>query len=489
MKTDERARRKINLRKTNKRLKGESWKYYENYLDEKAPETQNKYLRNFIGFLEFLDTDTEGLYSLYLGMIKNEDPRKRKKMGMLVIDYQKHLMESTKVKGGSTRHVVDSVKGFFNANELPLKVERKITHDPIEIPNISKDQISKVLDATGSYKMKAATKFARDSGLRIGDITNLPIRVVRAALDDPSVEFHTFEWKQQKTKRYAKPLIANPVLGLDSLDAVRTWMNYRVNTLGISAEDGDPLFCAEQNRNEYTDISGRYVREIVKGDWMGEGAIGACFSRLVRKADLKPLPGNTRRPTIHSFRKYHKTILEKARVPTSWINKMQGRKGEGTGGTYTKPDPDMLIEMYREGYPALSGIEEGQHEKIEKLTHELGLSQYEMAGLREEREELRAERDKYRAEYDSRSRLQGLIDQGILAGWPEEIIKKLEENLESVETFEDGVFEFHKLEKELDENWDFKIVDEEAEMILNTRDGWKIFKALNDGRYVMRRHL
>ncbi|GAH85419.1 unnamed protein product, partial [marine sediment metagenome] len=67
--------------------------------------------------------------------------------------------------------------------------------------------------------------------------------------------------------------------------------------------------------------------------------------------------------------------------------------------------------------------------------------------------------------------------------------------LESVETFEDGVFVFHnleediKLEEEQSENWDFKMVDKEAEMILNAREGWKIFKALNDGKYLLRRHL
>jgi len=434
---DERLIIQINRHKENPRLNGESWNYYENWLQEKAIKTQAQYLRHFIGFLEWMDTDTDGLYKLYLEMISDTDTRKRKKMGMLVVDYQKYLMKTKGIKGLTSQGVYIAVKGFFDANELPFKDYGRLTHDIVETPNISLKQIDTVLNATGSFKLKAYIKVARDSGLRTSDIANLPIRVVRSILDDPNIEYFTFECKQKKTRR-----IANPVLGPDSLDALRAWINYRVKKLNISAEDGDPLFCVEKTRKTYTTRLNKEVSEIVRGDWMDESNMGANFYHLVRKADIKPLPGNTRRPTFHSLRVFHKTTLEHAGVPTSWINKMQGRAGEGTGGTYTKPSPEQLIEMYKKGYPALSGREEDQHEKIDMLTHELGLSQYEMAELREER-------DKYRAGYELRTRLQNIIDNARLEGWPEEIIKKLEENLESVETFEDGVLKYRAARAQL----------------------------------------
>lgn len=472
----------MNRLKESKRLKGESWKYYENWLNKKVPSTQENYLVAFTRFLEFLDKDTEELYEFYLGMVRDDDPRTVKKMGMLVVEYQKHLMESKGVKGGSTNNVFLAVKGFFKANELSFELTgERVTHDSEEIPNISPEQLCKVLNVTGSYKVKAFIKFGRDGGLRLGDITNLPIRVVRKALDDPSILYHTFEWRQRKTGK-----MANPVLGPDSLDAQRMWMNYRVNTLGISAEDGDPLFCTVMSRKGYTDKSGREVPEVVKGDWMSEHAMGVSFIRLVKKADLKPLPGEKKTPSFHSLRKFHKTTLEYAGVPTSWVNKMQGRAGEGTGGIYTKPNPEQLIEMYKKGYPALSGIEEDQHEKIEKLTHEYGLSQYELT-------ETRAERDKYRAGYELRTRLQGIIDKARLDGWSEDKIRKLEELLQSTETFEDGIFEFHKLEEEIkleekrSENWDYEMVNEETEIINYIKDGWEIIKELNDGRCILRK--
>lgn len=349
-------------------LVGDSWTYYEDWLKGRDPSTQEGYLRAFLGFLKWMSLDTEGLYSLYLDLVKDPDPRRKKKIGMLVINYQKHLMEGG-MKGGSTRNVYVAVKGFFDANELPFEINgERVRDDSEEIPNISRHQIMKVLDATGSYKTKAFILFARDSGLRVGDITNLPIRVVKKPLEDTDIEFYTFEWKQQKTGRYA-----NPVLGPKSLEALRVWMYHRINVQGISAKDDDPLFCVEKTREEYTTKSGKVVKGIVKGDWMDESNMGVVFSQLVRKAKLEPLPGEKKVPSIHSLRKFHKTTLEYAGVPTSWINKMQGRKGEGTGGIYTKPSPDMFIEMYSKGYPTLNGpvLEEGDVENLNQRIDEL----------------------------------------------------------------------------------------------------------------------
>lgn len=479
----------MNRLKKSPRLKGDSWMYYQDWLKKKALSTQILYIQYFIGFLEWLDTDTEGLFKLYLGMIRDNDPRTRKKMGILVVECMNHLMETRGIKWRSSQNVRSAVKGFFKANELPFELNgEKTKHDSVETPNISLDQISKVLGATGSYQIKASIKVGRDSGLRVGDITHLPIRVVRAPLDDPSIEFHTFEWKTKKTGK-----MANPVLGPDCLESIREWINYRMNTLGLSADDGDPLFCVVKNRKGFTNKLNFDVKKVVRGDNMDESNLSVCFYRLVRKADLEPLPGNTRRPTFHSLRVFHKTALEKAKIAPSWINKMQGRKGEGTGDTYSKPNSDELIEVYSEAYPTLSGIEEGQQEKVDKLAHELGLSQYEITELREEREALRKERDKYRAEYDLRSRLQTIIDNARLNGLPEEFIRKLEEQLESAETFENGVFEFHKLKEEIgleeerSENWDYEVVNGAADMTEYLNDGWKIFRELKDGSCILRR--
>lgn len=374
--------------KKHPRLVGESWTYFRDWLEGKSERTQESYLRGFTMFLDWADRDTEGLYAEYLELVKDvEDPRRKKRMGMLVVDFQKHLMESEGVKGASTEYVNKAVKGFFRANELMFEINgERVNSDTSEIPNISHDQLTRVLGVTGSFKNKAFILFARDSGLRLGDITRLPIRVIRLALDNPGLVFHTFEWKQSKTKRFA-----NPVLGPTSLEALRTWIDYRVNTLGIPMGDDDPVFCIEKTVRGVLQKDGKFRRGATKGGYMSSSAMGVRFGALVKKAKLKPLPGETRRPSIHSLRKMHKTTLEYAGVPTSWVNKMEGRKGEGTGGVYTKPNPEELIEIYSMGYEKLDGA--APNHRITELEAQVAhyKAEVERRVTREEGDVLRAE--------------------------------------------------------------------------------------------------
>jgi len=320
--------------------------YFKLALDDLASSTKIAYLPAFIGFLEWGGWDTESLYKEHLKNYKADDPRAIKGIPLQVSQYQKHLMNEGK-SSATAKTVEKAVKKFFKVNELPFEITvGKVKIVTEEIPNVTKDQLSRILNATGSYKAKAFITFAKDSGLRLGDITRLPIKKVRAAIEDPAIEYYTFEWKTRKTGR-----VSNPVIGPETLAALRTWMDYRINVLKLSAEDGDPLFCTERSRGAFT-RRGVDIKETVKGDYMDDSSMGVTFSRLVRKARLeRDIDGKL--PSIHSCRKYHKTNLEFGGCPTSWVNKMQGRKGSGTGGAYTKPDSRQLIAIYSKAYSAL----------------------------------------------------------------------------------------------------------------------------------------
>jgi len=339
-----------------KSLKGKSWEWYEDALSALAPSTQQMYLPAFLGFLEWGGWDTETLYGEHLANSRAEDPREIKRIPKKLFKYQKYLMEE-KGKGSGTASTVEkAVKKFFKANELPFEMSgERIKIEMEEIPNISKEQLRRALNSTGNYKFKAFIMFAKDSGLRLGDMTHIPVSAVRAAIENPDIEYHTFEWKTRKTGR-----MANPVIGPETLESLREWMRYRAENLGLSAEDGEPLFCIEKTSNGYVTKRGKKVRGITAGGWMDEGNMGVRFSNLVKKAGLKETG-----ISIHSCRKYHKTSLEYAGVPISWINRMQGRKGVGTGGVYSKPDPDQIIEVYRRAYDKLMvyGVELSEFER------------------------------------------------------------------------------------------------------------------------------
>ena len=388
--------------KESPRLKGESWTYFEDWISKLNPSTQEKYLRQFIQFLDYLDVDTESFFAQYKELTEDPDPRKKKRMGMRVTQFQRHLARTEGIKLGSTLDVYRSVKGFFTANELDFEINGdRIKDDSDELPSISKEQIVGVLEATGSYRNKAMVHFAKDSGLRVGDITALTVGDIRPIWDNPNFEqvegypgFYTFTVTQEKTDRNADPCI-----GPETTEALQLWKSER-RDLGISDNDSDPLFCAIKTVTPFVDKRGREIRGSTKGDRLDESTLSVIFSQLVRKAKLGPLQGEKRRPSIHSLRKYHKTNLEYGSCPTSWVNKLQGRKGEGTGGTYTKPNTQQLIEIYAKAYPALALSRTEQVKAVNGIREDLEVYRRDATAFQEMWEQSEKEKDNMRAELD-----------------------------------------------------------------------------------------
>lgn len=438
------------------RLKGESWAWFEAALDGLAPRTKAAYLPAFMGFLTWGGWDTESLYQEQKANDKDEDPRAIKHIPLRVVEYQKHLMSQGKSSMTATT-VAKAVKKFFEVNELPFKITiSKIEVVTEEICNISKDQLKRVLNASGNYKVKAFILFAKDSGLRLGDITKLPVKKLRAAIEGDH-EYYTFEWKTQKTGR-----TANPVIGPEALDALRTWMEHRVNVLKLPAEGA--LFCTERGRKGFT-RGGVEVKATVRGDYMVDSNMGVLFTRLVKKASLEPdIDGKL--PSIHSCRKYHKTGLESGGCPTSWVNRMQGRKGEGTGGTYTKPDAQQLIAIYRKAYSKLeiygkdTSKEETHAQAIEVELWKMGIRGDDLDSIMSRVRAAPSRKAKYA------------------------ILAKVSENRTKSKWYLTG-----KTRSPVKNDYEYAIVKSEKDLIerLNSGEGWEHDKDTENGTVIIRR--
>lgn len=328
------------------RLVGDSWLWFKDELSGKADKTQKNYLKNFMGFLEFYDYTTESLFEEHLANTRAEDPRKKKLVPKKLVRFQRHLMDERGLKSGTVREVEKAVASFFRANEVDFKMNGgKIKVETSEIPTIQKEELVLLLSLTGSIRMKAGIHTLKDGGMRVGDLCNIRVEDVKDCLTG-KLEYYTWEFKQEKTGGYA-----NPVIGPEAIKWLKLWMRKR-EMEGIESEW---LFTTVEN------YRGRPTGSKLKGDNLSQ-----LFLHLRNKAGLKE-----KRVSIHSLRKYHKTTLEYAGVPTSWVNKMQGRKGEGTGGIYTKPNPEQLIEIYSKGYPKLSLKEEISHEDVEDLQKQI----------------------------------------------------------------------------------------------------------------------
>lgn len=421
--------------KTSPRLTGESWKCFERRLNKLSPRTAYGYLRRFVGLLDHLEVSTDDLFSAFIADIRESekgegDPRAKSRIPQKIADYQIYLMDTEGLKSGSVQDVVRAVILFFESNSVGDKFDMNgeaVTHVVEDtIPNIEKAQIAKMLEHTGDPRLRAVVLTARDAGLRVGDITNLTIadfsNAIIGHVEDH--EFRTFEVRPGKTEDKTD-LRANVVLGPESIEAVNAWLDFR-KSQGISTEDTDPLFCSVVTRSDYERTDPRtgettIVKGSKAGDYLDESTLGVLFGQLRRKARIGPAKGEKRVPSIHSLRKYHKTKLEGAGVPTSWINKMQGRRGEGTGGVYTRPNPDELIDMYAKGYYALALTEDrivnGLEMKIAEIEESAQQSENWVASQRSafmrmdaENKRLRAEVERLKAEQSKAPDFSALLD-------------------------------------------------------------------------------
>jgi integrase len=357
------------------RLVGDSASWFEDYLSGLAPATGSKYRGYFLRFLEYADLTSEQLYDMHRENSKHEDTRRKKLVPKKVYDFLEHLITKEGMASGTARNAQSAIRGFFKANELDFSTNgKKLKVLVKEIPNISKPQLRKILDLTGSTRMHAVIYTARDSGLRVSDVCNIKVSDIESVLSG-NVEFYTWKTKQIKTGQNA-----SPVIGPDAINWIKLWWSYRKER-GFESEY---LFTTVRSikANEFM---GRKRGEVVKGEKVDPGNISQVFRTLRNKAGLKES-----RVSIHSLRKYHKTSLEYAGVPTSWINKMQGRRGEGSGQIYTQPNPEQLIDIYSKAYHGLSISGEATSQDIQEIQQQ----NIELLGRLAQLEKLVHERDK-----------------------------------------------------------------------------------------------
>jgi len=412
-----------------------------------------------------------------------------------------------------------AVVAFFKSIGIKnIPMESQIEIESQEIPIIYAPQLRQLVEATGYIRDKAVICFLKDSGLRAGDVGKVTTGLIRKAdhlkgygvdpLESEEVDFCTFTIIPEKTKK--KKLKADPVLGPETLKWLRKWNEWKKKN-GLPTGDSTPLFCTIEGKKEH--FRGEtFVPSSERGRPLDTRNISRIFGDIVKKVGLdQDEEGKPTKISTHSCRKFTQTMLEHAKVPTNWINKMTGRKGIGTSGIYSKPNTAELIEHYSGAYDKLCIFEDMRGlARMETLGLELSdtrnvLSEV-LIGERESRQlierqaqeiaELRMERDEYRAVNEKRVRLQSIIDKARLDGdLPEELIRKLEENLKSVETFEEGVTLFHKLKEEIvledeqGENWDYKVLNTAAAIQNYLNEGWVLVQDLNGGKCVLRKHL
>ncbi len=364
---------------------GEAWEYFLDEAGKLTEKTQHIYTRYMKRFLETFKPrgrtepfTPDMLYEYFKSHLESDDRRKIRKLETELHEYYHNLLtngvniqtgEPTGLHVGTVSNYESAVLCYLKGNYLKDRLSYRVNFnsdtkskhrehfttngkDKAEV-----EEIRKLLDYMSNPRNISAVLTMRDTGLRVSDLVNLKVKHIQPILDDPELEWYTFEITPVKNMRQDTPLPANPVMGPESVEALRTWMKHRINFYELKPDPESYVYCAI---HEYPSVDGRDPVHI------GDKVLPTAYSRMMRykrrKAGLeKPI-------SPHSLRKTHSTNLTGGGVPERWVNVMQGKKGRGTQGAYQKPNREELIQVYKKAYPSLSTY---RSEKLETLREEL----------------------------------------------------------------------------------------------------------------------
>ena len=288
-------------------------------LNRKKPGTRRGYIDAFNKFMEWADIDPEKLYSIQygaeLGMMNgNIEPWKVNEASSLVADYMAKMMS----EGYSASHAKQAYKAvrlFMRASGLKyFEIDREDKPQGYSAGQASTttDQILGLLDAChGRFKLRnrALILFLKDSGFRVSDASPRTVEEYLEAKERAPVQgFAVFD----PIETEKEGIYAYPHLGPETTEAL---------DLYLAGRSSGPLFLGLLK-------DGRRGVNVGMGP-MGPDAISVQLMRL-----SVHLPNGGKRISAHSLRKFHRTRLEAAGMPESWVKKLQGK----AASVYSRPE-------------------------------------------------------------------------------------------------------------------------------------------------------
>jgi len=331
--------------------------YWNRHLAKKDPDTVRSYTNHFDRFLEQTGLSAEELYEMQRRAEEAKDPRDTGEVVDIAVHHIK-WMEAEGYSAGTIGNFVTAINVFFDVNkcdgfEIPKEDIPFADHDGQNV--ITKAQLRKAWDRTGEeFKLRnrAMTMMAKDIGLRIGDIAEITVREYMEAEDLTGQRFPVEENGREIMirgdgfKRWVKPIVtrkrkrnAYPHIGPEAIEAIdayieerrrRSGERYPVTHGGRTEMRLYPVFDLDQKL-----FLGRGGRPLSKD------ALGQQFERLC---------DGFAKISAHSFRKYHRTMLEGAGMPQAWVKKLQGK----AASVYSQPEKTgHLTGKYIHCYHAL----------------------------------------------------------------------------------------------------------------------------------------
>jgi site-specific recombinase XerD len=257
-----------------------------------GPSTQTSYIRAVVKLTRYLGRSPD--------TAEAEDLRR----------FQLHLVEQG-TSSITINATLTGLKFFFDQTldkpELLKKIKR--VHEPRKIPEVlSVEEVTRVLDAAGSLKYKAALSVAYGSGLRASEILHLKI----SDIDSERMILRVDNGKGQRDRH----AMLSPAL----LEILRTW--YR---------------------------EGQTQRKMLPGGWLfpGQNPVDPLSTRQLGRAFLRARDeaGIDKQVTLHSLRHAFATHLLEQHEDIRVIQVLLGHKKITNTARYSHVATNLLREV------------------------------------------------------------------------------------------------------------------------------------------------
>ena len=309
-----------------------AYDYWLRELSTKDERTIYQYRHYFDQYLSFLNTTSDKLIEHRQTTIKNEDIKIQRTHESYFLDFLKHLKDKG-YSNGTLQVAHASVRSFYEMHFYPLRTRRR--DYPKSTPNGARRAttplIIKMLEKArpqNKSTFKALVMALKDTGLRVTDLMNLNCDII---LENWNKTLTMFTIRTEKTGYLAKTFF-----GSDAITALKQYINNRRNGSRKRKPENitneSPLFVNWKNRKRMTRQNASMI-------------IRNAFLRISEKK-LSP----------HSFRKKLQTDLEKAGMPTNWIDQVLGHQLINSRDAYSLPTDQELLEAYQKAYPTIQLI-------------------------------------------------------------------------------------------------------------------------------------
>jgi integrase len=291
--------------------------------------------------------------------LKSEDPKVRHTYEHHVKRFVKEL-ESRGLAPNTIKTYYHAIQSFFKRNYLPLELMRGDSPKAESVLEgcraATKEDIRRMVEVSDP-RVRALILFAKDTGLSEADIVKLKIKDLGVEKVEDVFKLEPPVPLILRREKSRAPIIT--FVGQEALSALRTTLDIRMR--------GSPEIVV---RRKYT----RNNREVTLGyapeSLTLESPLFRSYGKWIKTDKAKPLTKNAltvifRKAAIqagiwkpgfsgHSLRRFFKTSLESAGVPSTWIEIMLGHVYRRLELAYSRPTVEMLRDAYMKAYEALA---------------------------------------------------------------------------------------------------------------------------------------